>query len=85
MLPTDPSMGQAPLKVRRSISDLIREQSPLIESYRRGVDVMMKRDITDKTSWWFQANIHDAPEDNYAMLPSLAPYWGSARTRTISS
>jgi tyrosinase len=77
MLPTRPSVGQAPLKVRRSIGDLMREQSPLIESYRRGVDVMMKRDIADKTSWWFQANIHDAPDDNYAMMPSLAEFWGN--------
>jgi Common central domain of tyrosinase/Polyphenol oxidase middle domain len=75
MAPT-PSMGQAPLRVRRSINDLIRENSPLIDSYRRAVDVMMKRDITDKTSWWFQANIHDAPDDNYAMMPSLAEFWG---------
>src|SRR5882757_63726 len=70
------AQAQTPLKVRRSINDLIRENSPVVESYRRAVDVMMKRDITDKTSWWFQANIHDAPDADYAMLPSLAPYWG---------
>jgi hypothetical protein len=76
ILPNRPSRAQAPLRVRRSVNDLIRDNSPLIDSYRRAVDVMMKRDITDKTSWWFQANIHDAPDDNYAMMPSLADYWG---------
>jgi hypothetical protein len=76
LLPTRPSHAQAPLKVRRSVNALIAEGSPLIESYRRAVDVMMKRDITDKTSWWFQANIHDAPDDNFKMMPSLADYWG---------
>jgi hypothetical protein len=81
ILPARSSMGQAPLKVRRSISDLIREQSPLIESYRRGVDAMMKRNITDKTSWWFQANIHDGPDDDYAKFPQFAPYWGQCPHR----
>jgi len=65
----------ADLKVRRSIGDLIREQSPLVESYRRGVDVMMQRDITDNTSWWFQANIHNLPDEDLAKLRSQARYW----------
>jgi hypothetical protein len=34
-VPTRPATGQGTLKVRRSVGDLIREQSPLIESYRR--------------------------------------------------
>src|SRR5258708_1380109 len=67
--------AQPMLKVRRSINDLIRENSPLVESYRRAVDVMMKRDLTDKTSWWFQANIHSVPDDAIAQMRSLAPYW----------
>jgi hypothetical protein len=66
---------QGTVKVRRSIGDLIREQSPLLESYRRGVDVMMKRDVVDKTSWWFQANIHDLPDDELAKLKSFERYW----------
>jgi len=76
ILPARTSRAQGSLRVRRSINDLIRENSPLVESYRRAVDVMMKRDISDKTSWWFQANTHDAPEDNYAMMPSLSEFWG---------
>src|SRR4051794_19542033 len=67
--------AQTPLRVRRSIVDLIREQSPVIESYRRGVDVMMKRDVFDRTSWWFQANIHDVPDEEIAQLQSIAKYW----------
>ncbi len=63
------------LRVRRSINALIREQSPIIESYRRAVDVMMAREVTDKTSWWFQANIHDLPEEEAAQHKSLAKYW----------
>jgi hypothetical protein len=65
------------LFVRRSINDLIREQSPLIESFRRGVDAMMARDVTDKTSWWFQANIHHVPDDDVteALKPLAEVYW----------
>jgi hypothetical protein len=75
IVPTVPASGQGTLKVRRSVDDLIREQSPLIESYRRGVDVMMKRDVIDKTSWWFQANIHDLTDDELAKLKSFERYW----------
>jgi hypothetical protein len=80
IVPSLPAAGQgapnqAPLRVRRSIGELIRENSPIVESYRRGVDVMMQRDLTDKTSWWFQANIHDLLDDDLAKLKSLAPYW----------
>jgi len=79
IVPTMPAAGQGAvqgtLKVRRSVGDLIREQSPLIESYRRGVDVMMKRDVIDKTSWWFQANIHDLTDDELAKLKSFERYW----------
>jgi Common central domain of tyrosinase/Polyphenol oxidase middle domain len=81
ILPRRPSWARGPLRVRRSINDLIRENSPLVESYRRAVDVMMKRDITDKTSWWFLANIHEAPDDNYAMMPSLSEFWGQCPHR----
>src|SRR5450432_154305 len=74
-LPTRPSRGEPALLVRRSIGGLVAEQSPLIESYRRGVDTMMKRPVTDKTSWWFQANIHDAPDEEMAKHRPLAAYW----------
>ena len=67
--------GQEAVRLRRSIGDLIREQSPLVESYRRGVDEMMKRDVVDKTSWWFQANIHDLPDEELAKLRSFERYW----------
>jgi hypothetical protein len=70
-----PAAAGEPVRVRRSIGDLIREQSPLLESYRRGVGEMMKRDLTDKTSWWFQANIHDLPDEELAKLKSLERYW----------
>src|SRR6267142_3991824 len=69
------SKAQPALMVRRSINELIAEQSPLIESYRRAVDVMMARDVTDKTSWWFQANIHSLPDEELAQLRSHAAYW----------
>jgi tyrosinase len=58
LLPISRAPGQAQVHVRRSLDNLVREQSPLLESYRRGADEMMKRNVTDKTSWWFQANIH---------------------------
>jgi tyrosinase len=74
-LPTRPSRSEPALLVRRSIGGLIAEQSPLIESYRRGVDTMMKRPVTEKTSWWFQANIHDAPDEEMAKHRPLAAYW----------
>src|SRR5882757_5541660 len=67
--------AQQPVRVRRAIGDLVREQSPLVESYRRGVDVMMKRDAFDKTSWWFQANIHDLSDEELAKMRSLERYW----------
>jgi tyrosinase len=70
-----PGKAQPALMVRRSLNELIVEQSPLIESYRRAVDVMMKRDVTDKTSWWFQANIHSLPDEEAAQLRSYAAYW----------
>jgi hypothetical protein len=74
-LPTRPSAGEAVL-VRRSIGDLTREQSPLIVSFRRGVDEMMRRDVADKTSWWFQANIHDVPDEEISEpLKPLVTYW----------
>jgi hypothetical protein len=62
--------------VRRSIGDLIRENSPVIDSLRRGVDVMMQRPMSDKTSWLFQAAIHDIPDEEItAPLKPFARYW----------
>jgi len=69
------SFGQSAPRVRRSINALIKEKSPIIESYRRAVDVMMNRDVTDKTSWWFLANMHDVPEQEQAQHKSLQSYW----------
>src|SRR5262249_2681867 len=67
---------QAARYVRRSIGDLIRDNSPLIESYKRGVDVMMQRPITDKTSWLFQAAIHDIADEQITdELKPLMRYW----------
>jgi hypothetical protein len=76
ILPARRSAGQETMLVRRSIGDLVGEQSPVIDAYRRGVDVMMKRDIRDKTSWLFQAAIHDiAHEEITEPLKPLAKYW----------
>src|SRR5581483_9389993 len=69
------SFGQSAPRVRRSINALIKEKSPIIESYRRAVDVMMNRDVTDKTSWWFLATMHDVPEQEQAQHKSLQSYW----------
>jgi Common central domain of tyrosinase/Polyphenol oxidase middle domain len=64
------------VQVRRSVDALIRDKSPLLDSYRRAVDVMMKRDIADKTSWWFQANVYGLTESSIAgSIRPLAKYW----------
>jgi tyrosinase len=47
--------------VRRNIYDLARQNDPVIASYARAVDAMMKLPVDDPTSWWFQANMHDYP------------------------
>ncbi len=64
------------VQVRRSLADLVRENSPAIESYRRAVDVMMARDVADKTGWCFQANMVGVAAREIAgeTLP-LAKYW----------
>src|SRR5262249_2444388 len=74
LLPSQ-SRSQPALRVRRSVDDLIAEKDPTIEAYRRAVEVMMKREVTDKTSWWFLANIHDVPDAEYAQHASLLKYW----------
>jgi tyrosinase len=75
--------GADVVRVRRSIGALVRENSPLIDAYRRAVDLMMKRDIADKTSWWFQANICGvAAADIAAPARTLAKYWRQCPRRT---
>jgi Common central domain of tyrosinase/Polyphenol oxidase middle domain len=62
--------------VRRSIADLARENSALIESYRRAVDVMMERPVADKTGWRFQANMVGAAASEIGGdTQPLAKYW----------
>ncbi len=62
--------------VRRSIADLTRENSALIESYRRAVEAMMERPVTDKTSWRFQANMVGAAASEIGGdTQPLAKYW----------
>ncbi|MGH6768061.1 MAG: tyrosinase family protein [Xanthobacteraceae bacterium] len=69
--------------VRRSIGDLIRDESPLIASYRRAVDEMMKRDVADKTSWAFQANIYGIVDAEITdSRKPLAKYWRQGPHRT---
>jgi hypothetical protein len=78
-----PARGADLVQVRRSVGSLAREKSALLESYRRAVDVMMQRDVTDKTSWWFQANIYGAAKADIAgPLKPLAKYWRQCPRRT---
>ena len=77
------SHGADLVLVRRSVAELVREQSPLLESYRRAVDVMMQREVTDRTSWWFQANIVGAAEAGITgPVKPLAKYWRQCPRRT---
>jgi hypothetical protein len=55
--PFQPARAQPALYVRQSIATLVRERSPRLESFRRGVDAMMRLPTWDKRNWWFQANI----------------------------
>ena len=72
--------------VRRSVADLTREKSPLLDSYRRAVEVMMQRDVTDKTSWWFQANIYGAAEAAITgPVRPLAKYWRQSERQRKTS
>lgn len=64
------------VQVRRSLADLVRENSPAIESYRRAVGVMMARSVTDKSSWRFQANmVGVAAREVVGETLPLAKYW----------
>ena len=57
--PAAPAPGTQPaLYVRESLAMQMRYKSPLIESFRRGVDAMMRLPSWDKRNWWFQAYIH---------------------------
>lgn len=68
--------AQGLVPVRYSIAALTRDNSPLIESYRRAVEAMMARPVTDKTSWQFQANmVGVAASEITGELQSLATYW----------
>jgi len=71
-----PARATGVVLVRRSIGDLMQEQSPLIDAYRGAVDAMMKRPVTDKTSWRFQANMFGvAASDIAGEAQPLAKYW----------
>src|SRR5262249_48298950 len=82
-----PALGDKVL-VRRDITSLAAD-GPEIEAFRRGVEVMKKRDASNPTSWIYQANIHltrDTPakrgwnqcqHGNYYFLPwhRMYTYW----------
>lgn len=55
--PTTGEKPTGPLHVRRSIASY-DAASPALESLRRGIEVMRSRDVTDPTSWCYQANMH---------------------------
>jgi tyrosinase len=65
-----PAAAQQAGFVRRDLGQLVSEQSPLVETYRRGVAEMMRRPQTDPTSWWFQAAIHDLSDQDLATVPA---------------
>lgn len=68
--------AQADGHVRRSIAALTRDDSPLIEAYRRAVETMMARDVSNKTSWQFQANMVGVAESAITgETRPLAAYW----------
>jgi Common central domain of tyrosinase/Polyphenol oxidase middle domain len=68
--------AQGIVHARQSIAALARDNNSLIESYRRAVEVMMARPVTDKTSWQFQANMVGAvPNEVTAEMQPLATYW----------
>jgi hypothetical protein len=68
--------AQADGHVRRSVADLARDNSPLIEAYRRAVETMMERDVSDKTGWQFQANmVGVAVSEITGETRPLAAYW----------
>jgi tyrosinase len=75
LMPARPR-AQDVVQVRQSIAALVRDNGPLIESYRRAVEVMMARDVSDKTSWRFQANmVGAAASDITGETQPLAKYW----------
>ncbi len=61
----DTESGTA-LLVRKPIHQLSAAE---LASLRRGVEVMKQRSISDRTSWWYWANIHGTPR------PSSDPLW----------
>lgn len=62
--------------VRRSIADLAGADGAFIESYRRAVEAMMARPVTDKTGWRFQANmVGAAASEITGETQPLAKYW----------
>lgn len=61
---TTTARAQPGLNIRRNVYELEQQASPIISAYATAVDTMMRRPLSDPTSWWFQANIHDYPDDD---------------------
>ena len=58
------------LFVRRNVYGLA-PNGPELSAYRRGIEVMQQRPMSDPTSWLYQANIHGTSEQN------VQPAWNS--------
>ena len=77
-----PVSAQPALYVRASIATLARENSPRLESFRRGVDAMMRLPTWDKRNWWFQASLFGAaPEQIAPEMRQHAGYFNKAPRR----
>src|SRR5215207_1282177 len=83
-VPARRTSAQPALYVRQSIAVLMREQSPRIASFRRGVDAMMRLPTWDKRNWWFQANMHGVAADQIPpeMAGSAERYFSKCPHRT---
>lgn len=77
-----PAAAQPPLYVRAAIATLVRQRSPRLESFRRGVDAMMRLPSFDKRNWWFQAGLFGAAlEQLPPELRQHAGYFNKAQRR----
>lgn len=61
--------GEFPLRRRIHVRKNISKLTPAeINTLRRGVDVMKRRDPADPTSWWYQAKMHAVDSGTAAAL-----------------
>jgi hypothetical protein len=81
--PAQPQPQQANLYIRESIATHIKFKTPQLESFRRGVDAMMRLPSWDKRSWWFQAYLHGVVANQVPpeMQAFVGPYFNKSPTR----